>query len=476
MKDTYFTAVGPHSSVQSANEHKFRNTRSESSADSESVLSHADMPASSTHSYTRKHPGNPIDEPHLVRQLENFHITSQSNNLIASVAQNFRTQEALWEKQPHVTINMDDEETEDYIQELVNCAMLFYFNDRPPSYHGFRSWVDCEFNLKRGWAFEQVRNLGRNFFLVKFCRASHRDKAVEEGPWYMGRRPMHSYAWHTGFNLDTEFIEEAPVWIELPLRNQILEPHRRKLIAELGHLIYYQAGQEHTEYPNDRACILWTLRRQVPKKIKLVYRNTILWQDISFKTMPSSCTICRSTAHLAYECTQRQTRPSVSNIDQPNPIPASKVIPTPTQDKTENPQNSSSSTACESPNRADKDCQIPVVHKDNHPLMNPSHQSNLSMPRPSPRQEPQSMDHELYPDTVQIPYLNLNDQPVIPIVVEKPRETMLSHNSSTLLPDQQKTPILPETTTHNRNIADAITELNRTKTLDVSDLLDHRSL
>jgi hypothetical protein len=47
---------------------------------------------------------------------------------------------------------------------------------------------------------------------------------------------MHSYAWHTGFNLDTELIEEVPVWIELPLQNQILEPNRRELISELGEL------------------------------------------------------------------------------------------------------------------------------------------------------------------------------------------------------------------------------------------------
>jgi hypothetical protein len=50
--------------------------------------------------------------------------------------------------------------------------MLFYFNDEPPSLHGFKAWADCEFNLKRGWAFEQVQNLGRNFFVVKFIKAS----------------------------------------------------------------------------------------------------------------------------------------------------------------------------------------------------------------------------------------------------------------------------------------------------------------
>jgi hypothetical protein len=94
---------------------------------------------------------------------------------------------------------------------------------------------------------------------------------------------MHSYAWHTGFNLDTEFIEEVPVCIELPLRKQILEPNRRALISNLGKLIHYQAGHEHSEYSNDIACILWSTQKPVPKKLKLVYRNLTLWQDISFK-------------------------------------------------------------------------------------------------------------------------------------------------------------------------------------------------
>jgi hypothetical protein len=156
--------IGSHSPTHSFTGHRFRSPRSESSAESEFGLSQKDLPEPSTHSYTRRHPGNPIDEPNIVKQLENFHITSQNTNLIATVAQNSRTQEDIWEKQPHITITMDDEETEDYIQELVACAMLFYFNDRPPSYHGFKSWIDCEFNLKRGWNFEQVRNLAENSF------------------------------------------------------------------------------------------------------------------------------------------------------------------------------------------------------------------------------------------------------------------------------------------------------------------------
>jgi hypothetical protein len=185
LRSKHRTPVDVPADSQHKNDYRFRN-RSESTVTSHYTMSQNDMPEPSTKSYTRRHPGNPVDDPQIVRQLENFHITTQHNQLIASVAKTFQSNEAVWERQPHVTISMDDEITGDYIQELVDGAMLFYFNDRPPSLHGFKAWVDCEFNLKRGWAFEQVRNLGRNFFLVKFIKASNRDQAVEEGPWYMG--------------------------------------------------------------------------------------------------------------------------------------------------------------------------------------------------------------------------------------------------------------------------------------------------
>jgi hypothetical protein len=316
---------------------------------------------------------------------------------------------------------MDDEETKDYIHELATCAMLFYFNDRPPSYHGFKALVDCEFNLKRGWNFEQVRKLGRNFFLVKFQRASHRDRAIEEGPWYMGRRPMHCYAWHTGFNLDTELIEEVPVWIELPLRNQILEPHRRKLIAKLGHLIYYQAGQEHTEYPNDRACILWNLCRQVPKKLKLVYRNTILWQEISFKTMPTSCTICLSTVHLAYECTPGQVRHSghsIASIPQPT---NHKIVPS-----TATSQPSETNKNTERSNRASIATPMPVKNIGQTDQPQNSHQSRQSKSMPNNQETPQPMEQGNSFETVHIPYLNLDEQTVQANIVDEPQDTRLN--------------------------------------------------
>jgi hypothetical protein len=256
--------------------------------------------------------------------------------------------------------------------------MLFYFNDRPPSFLGFKTWVDCEFNLKRDWAFEQVRYLGRNFFLVKFCRGSHRDRAVEDGPWYMGRRPIHSYAWHTGFNLDTELFEELPVWIELTLRNQILEPSCRALTSDLGPIIHYQAGDEHSEYPNDRACILWSTGRTVPRKLKLVYRSTTLWQDISFKTIPNSCTICRSTVHLAYACPTRQNSTTVNTRLTPIPSPAPR---TPTHSlNTETSRTSKSNSRPATNHNPEPRIVPPAVNLSPAPSQNNNHQSNSLNP------------------------------------------------------------------------------------------------
>jgi hypothetical protein len=44
---------------------------------------------------------------------------------------------------------MDDEQTGEYIQDLLETALLFYFTDCPPSYLEFKTWAEVEFAMKR---------------------------------------------------------------------------------------------------------------------------------------------------------------------------------------------------------------------------------------------------------------------------------------------------------------------------------------
>lgn len=65
--------------------------------------------------------------------------------------------------------------------------MVYYFID-------FKDWVAEEFFHSHGWTIDQVKFVGRNFYLVVFAKESHQNMALEEAPWYMDWKFMYTVA------------------------------------------------------------------------------------------------------------------------------------------------------------------------------------------------------------------------------------------------------------------------------------------
>jgi hypothetical protein len=246
---------------------------------------------------------NPVPY-NLLDQLQRFHIDSGHSKQTDSTTRTQQEIEEIWELEPHLTVTLDEAVTGAYVQELLDTAMIFWFRDRPPPLDHFTSWAEEEFAYKRDWGLEQIKFAGRKFFIVKFCHRSHLDDALQSAPWFMGRRFMYTFAWTPAFDVQTEFLVEVPVWLELPFRDLILEPHRRKLVEALGPVLLYTQGAQGSKYPNDRACILWDTRKPTPKRLKIPFSTITLWQDLDFLTLPSTCSICRAKSHLAWECSK----------------------------------------------------------------------------------------------------------------------------------------------------------------------------
>jgi hypothetical protein len=155
---------------------------------------------------------------------------------------------------------------------------------------------------QRGWRIQHIKYLGRNFFVVMFEECNDKELAESNTPWFLNRRYMFTFPWHPAFNVHTEFLVHAPVWIELQFRDLIFEPQRSKLVEQLGPILHYTKGDEWSTYPHDRVCVMWDMRRVVPKYIKIVHSSITLWQPIEFKTLPLTCFICRADSHLAHNC------------------------------------------------------------------------------------------------------------------------------------------------------------------------------
>jgi hypothetical protein len=212
--------------------------------------------------------------------------------------------EKQWENSPHLTVIMDDDITERYIQELEDKALIFYFSNNPPQFRTFTDWAEWAFTQQQGWKINHIKYLGRNFFFVLFDKPEDKILAETSARWYLNWRNMYTFPWHTTFNVHTEFLVQAPVWIELQFRDLIFEPQRRKLVEQLGPILHYTRADKWSTYPNDRVCVLWDLQQTVPEHIKIVHSNLTLWQPIDFKTLPQMCFICRADNHLSHTCPQ----------------------------------------------------------------------------------------------------------------------------------------------------------------------------
>jgi hypothetical protein len=150
QKSTYSPRHQPWSTSKSLHDHtKPRSQASSSSTNSQSDLKTSPLDKNNSASYMQRNSTDPLDHPRMLHQLENFHITANHEALVSSLAQNHNIKTGRWEKQSHITIEMDDEETGDYIQDLLDTGLIFYFTDRLPSYQGFKSWAETEFAMNR---------------------------------------------------------------------------------------------------------------------------------------------------------------------------------------------------------------------------------------------------------------------------------------------------------------------------------------
>jgi hypothetical protein len=101
--------------------------------------------------------------------------------------------EKQWEKAPHLTVTIDDDLTEQYTQDLLDTALIFYFSANTPQFRIFAEWAEWAFEQQRGWRIQHIKYLGRNFFMVKFEKENDKGQAEAEIPWYMNRRYMYTF-------------------------------------------------------------------------------------------------------------------------------------------------------------------------------------------------------------------------------------------------------------------------------------------
>lgn len=83
----------------------------------------------------------------------------------------------------------------------------------------------------------------------------------------MYRHFVFSAPWTLELDIEHDFENTIPIWVELPFRFPILEKNRVPMIKNLHPLLHLAQGEEASFFLHNRACILWNVVDPVPHSI-----------------------------------------------------------------------------------------------------------------------------------------------------------------------------------------------------------------
>lgn len=72
----------------------------------------------------------------------------------------------------------------------------------------------------------------------------------------MCRRFVFLAPWNLELDVENDFEDTMPIWVELPFFSPILEKYCKPMIHKLGPLLHFAQGDKASCFPHNRACIL----------------------------------------------------------------------------------------------------------------------------------------------------------------------------------------------------------------------------
>ena len=145
------------------------------------------------------------------------------------------------------------EEMASHLQDYAERAIICIFNGLWPRSQNLYAWIhaNCTHHCK-------ILFCSKGYFIVLFDNIKHYEKALEEGPWFMGTAGLFLTPWFPYFDPATAVITETPVWIRLPNLPAHLWSTRvfRAIGDTLGSLIHKDFWRESKGiYSYARVCV-----------------------------------------------------------------------------------------------------------------------------------------------------------------------------------------------------------------------------
>ena len=159
-----------------------------------------------------------------------------------------------------------------------------------------------------------VIDLGKKFFLTRFCCKEDQDKVLRNGPWFIGEHFLSIRPWEPNFKPSTTNVSSIAVWIRL---NELsIEYYEVEVLKQIGNSIGKILRIDTHTVAEARRRFAW-LCVQVDIDKPLVTNILIggLHQPVNYKGVHRPCFSCGQIGHRRDACPYVLRSPTKANKD-----------------------------------------------------------------------------------------------------------------------------------------------------------------
>ncbi|XP_043704520.1 uncharacterized protein LOC122654455 [Telopea speciosissima] len=160
-----------------------------------------------------------------------------------------------------------------------------------------------------------VSLLDNGFFLFKFSSASDKLRALEGGPWMIGKKPIFLRQWHPHLQLRRPNLTSIPLWITLPglPLHYWCTDGLSSLGSVLGKPLFSDVRtrrKDHLAYA--RLCVEVSAQDVLSTFITIREGDDYSFeQEIHYDWKPPQCSVCKTFGHDSKLCSPPSVKPSV---------------------------------------------------------------------------------------------------------------------------------------------------------------------
>lgn len=213
------------------------------------------------------------------------------------------------------SVELMHEELASQHQDFAERAIICRFNNLWPRSQDLYAWIH------ENWTHHcKIFFCSKGYFIVLFGNIKHYEKALEEGPWFMGTAGLFLTPWFPDFDPATTVITKTPVWIRLPNLPAHLWNTRvfRAIGDTLGSFIHGDSWQVSKGlYSYARVCVELDLSKGLPEQINLKINDFVWIQTLDYENTAFRCRHCHQSGNLQNTCPSRPAKKNKANDSKP---------------------------------------------------------------------------------------------------------------------------------------------------------------